>query len=213
VFIPIPGNYRRGVSHADASSTPLSERRTAVPKAPKVLVTGTHSTGKTTLILDIVKYFQLSGVEVVAESARNCPFVLNRQQNLLSTTWLVATQLRSEVEAQTRDDVELVVCDRGLPDILAYHEMATGTVEPWLVTLAQGWLLGYDHVFVARPDPARSMSFDDLRINDGVFRTDVQHLIERFITVAGVSREFLPHLLEERRDIVGSWLGQRRLLP
>jgi predicted ATPase len=165
------------MDQVSSSLTPLSGRRIAQPKAPKVLVTGTHSTGKTTLIIDIVKHFQLAGAEVVAESARSCPFVLNRQQNVLSTTWLIATQLRPEVEAQTRESVELVICDRGLSDVLAYHEMVTGTVEPWLVALAEGWLLGYDQVFVAQPDPARLMSPDELRVEDVTFRTDVQRVM------------------------------------
>lgn len=201
------------MDEALAGSTPLSERRVAQSTAAKILITGTHSTGKTTLVLDVVARLRQSSVEIIAESARNCPFVLNTHQNLLSTTWLIASQLRAEVEAQTRPEVDLVICDRGLPDILAYHEMATGVVEPWLVAMAEGWMSGYDQVFVARPDPARPMSSDELRVEDTVFRANVQRVIESHVRKAGVAYELLPHGLPERLEFVEAVFGGQGIPP
>lgn len=201
------------MDEARAGSAPLSERRVAQSKASKILITGTHSTGKTTLILDVVERLRLSSAEVVTESARNCPFVLNTHQNLLSTTWLIASQLRAEVEAQTRPQVDLVICDRGLPDILAYHEMATGVAEPWLVAMAEGWMSSYDRVFVARPDPARPMSPDELRVEDAAFRANVQRIIESHVRKANVAYELLPYRIDERLRVVRAALGEHGMLP
>ncbi|WP_165401169.1 AAA family ATPase [Herbihabitans rhizosphaerae] len=52
-----------------------------------MLITGTHSTGKTTLINNLAS--ATSDPRIVEEPARTCPFALNDRQNDLSTAWVL----------------------------------------------------------------------------------------------------------------------------
>jgi predicted ATPase len=184
------------------------ERRVAQKHCRKILITGTHSTGKTDLVARLVDRSPLN-VVVVPEAARDCPFVLNRLQNYLSTTWLMATQVRSEIETQTRPDVDLVICDRGIPDILAYHEGAASCDElgQWL-PVAINWISTYDRIFLAQADPDHAMAQDDLRLDDPLFRLTIAHAIEQWITRTNTPYELLPHDLAGRLTAIETDLTQ-----
>ncbi len=175
----------------------------------KVLVTGTHSTGKTTFVRALAAKIGSSNVDVLAEAARDCPFALNLKQNVLSTSWLLAAQIKAEIERQTRPGVRVVLCDRGLPDVLAYHEVFAGTVSRWMNDLAAEWLSSYDLVLVAQPNPSQPIAPDPLRPEDEGFRADVQRAIEQRLAACGVTYELLPHDLVARvaRELPRSWLS------
>lgn len=176
-------------------------RVVAVKQCPKVLFTGTHSTGKSSLIARLMSFTSPDRVATVHEVARNCPFELNKAQNTLSTSWLIAAQIQHEIEAQTLHKINLVICDRSLPDILAYHRAVIGQPEDWMAATTAQWMETFDAVFVARPDPARSPAPDPLRIDDQIFRETVQSGIELFIgDHEGIV--ILPHDKAQRWTIV-----------
>ncbi len=171
-------------------------------RAFKVLVTGTHSTGKSTLVGELARKVSLTDSTVLPESARDCPFTLNREQNDISTAWLLAAQLLTETDYQTRLNVRWLICDRGLPDILAYHQVATGNTPPWMDALAAEWMPSYDLVLLARPDPGRFMQPDALRLADRRFQAEVQAAIEERLTTTGVNHSLLPHDFNGRIALV-----------
>lgn len=185
------------------------QRIVARRQCPKVLITGTHSTGKTTLIHMLVKELSMLNLRVVHESARKCPFALNLAQNHLSTMWLIAVQIKTEIEALTWPGTELVVCDRSIPDILGYHELASSErAGPWN-TFAATWLQSYDHIFLTRPDPDRAMTHDELRLTSADYRHSIQQIIERHVTRSGVSYEILPR--NPRKRIISVVTALRKM--
>ncbi|BCB84273.1 ATP/GTP-binding protein [Phytohabitans suffuscus] len=179
----------------------------------RLLITGTHSTGKTTLVTALTRLYRDQKVVALSEGARQCPFELNQSQNDLSTTWLLATQIKTEIEATTQSDARLVICDRGVPDILSYHLATVGKVPSGLESLALEWLAGYDHILLARPDKARSMTPDELRVNDARFRDEVQATIERLVFDFGTSVDVLPDDMSQRIDMTADHLATKGLLP
>lgn len=189
------------------------ERHIALKQCGKVLITGTHSTGKTTLAHHLTRDLSWPDVVVVPEPARNCPFRLNHAQNELSTTWLLAAQVKSEIEAQTRPGTSLVVCDRGVPDILAHHELSGADGLGSWPAVAVEWMVTYDRVFLALADPRHPMAPDELRLEDSEFRSDMAAAIERCLNSAGVPYEVLPHPLPGRIELIGQSLARAPWLP
>lgn len=193
------------------------ERVVATRQCPKILVSGTHSTGKTSfasaLASAITSRAGRPRVEVIEEAARRCPFSLNRAQNYLSTSWLLAAQVKAEVSAQTRPGMQLVICDRGRPDILAYHQASENLVSRWMESLVADWLNSYDLVVVARPDLSVPMSRDPLRLDDDTFRAEVQRAIERQLDEHAVAYAPLPYRSGDRVAQVSGLLSERGLLP
>lgn len=183
------------------------DRYPAVVRGRKFLVTGTHSTGKSEALSNLAGRLPGRRLTVVTESARDCPLALNRDQNLLSTTWLFAAQLQSEIEAHVHPEADLVGCDRGVPDILAYHQTATGQAPTgWIADAAAEWLSTYELVFLASPDPRREPAADPLRVDDSAFRVQVQTLIEHWVATHCRRVVALPHSAERRLSLMYSAL-------
>lgn len=177
-------------------------------QCPKILVTGTHSTGKTTLVSALVEQLDLPSIDIVTEPARDSPFILNFNQNQLSTVWLLVSLLRAEIEAETRPGTGMVICDRGLPDILAYHQVTVGDGLATWSAVVTDWMSSYAYTFVTRPDPGIRMVPDALRPDDPTFRSDVQQAIERWLAASGTPYEVLPHGLGDRVERVRARLFQ-----
>jgi predicted ATPase len=169
------------------------DRRVAQKQCRKILITGTHSAGKTDLLSRLTDRLHPLNIVVIPEIARDCPFTLNRSQNYLSTTWLIAAQVKTEIESQTRPDADMILCDRGIPDILAYHEAAGfDELGRWLPA-AIDWISTYDRVFLAQASPDHAIMPDELRLNDPAFQSTIARAIEQWIIRADVSYKPLPH--------------------
>lgn len=118
--------------------------------------------------------------------------------------------MKAEIEAQTWPGTSLVICDRGLPDVLAYHRIVVGGDEPAIWSaLATAWMPGYEHIFVARPDPSVDMTPDVLRVDDPAFRGKIQQAIEQWLTDSGACYEVLAHGLSERVERIRARLLSR----
>ncbi|MEU7525977.1 ATP-binding protein [Saccharothrix sp. NPDC042600] len=178
------------------------ERIVARRQCPKILVSGTHSTGKTTLIAELEKVLRPSRLRVISEIARECPFVLNLEQNELSTAWLIAAQVKAEIEAQTHADFALVLCDRSMPDIFAYHSVASSKRIGAIATFASEWMSTYDHVFLSEPDLTMDMSADKLRVPSVAYRAEIQQAIRGWLTAVGAEYDTLPHGLDRQLPYV-----------
>jgi predicted ATPase len=122
--------------------------------ARKILVTGTTTSGKTT-ILEAVTELEWPGVVVVREAATD---VLRQQPGIEKTAEfqdvLFAEQVKREREAMATAEVDTVLCDRGVLDNLAHILMFSA----WAGTEAEfkpewlSWCVMYDEVWLLDKD-------------------------------------------------------------
>jgi len=141
----------------------------------KVIVTGAFSTGKTTLVNALVPALSGRGLSVVLldDVSRSCPFPLNEGQTDEASAWLATTQVSREIDAAAAAP-DVIMCDRGVPDILAHQEdlRASGrgglleTMRPFL----ERWCGTYAVVLASRVDPAIPPEEDELRLADPAYR-------------------------------------------
>jgi hypothetical protein len=117
-------------------------------------------------------------VAVVPDVARECPFSLNTAQGEDATLWLLTKQVSNELEI-SRNRPDVVLCDRGVPDILAHLEEAKtrGVISIRLDSLKPflfEWCKSYDLVFVSRIDIEIPTAADSLRVPDDSFRAQME---------------------------------------
>ena len=92
---------------------------------PRIIAfTGTHGTGKTTAAYAMAHKLKLQGhnVGLVQETARLCPFPINKRMSEKSQLWIFTTQIQAKLDALRRHPV--VVCDRTIIDSIAYSDVA-----------------------------------------------------------------------------------------
>lgn len=88
----------------------------------KIAIIGTHGVGKTTLAHKMAyeKMQEGKSVIVLGETARECPFPLNKQMSVEAALWIFHRQMIKELEAEQRYDV--VICDRSTMDSFIYAQ-------------------------------------------------------------------------------------------
>lgn len=108
---------------------------------------GSHSTGKTTLLHVMKeKYPELN---IVTESARDCPYPLNEKTNMQSQEWIMRAQISKEMSYPLES---IVLTDRTTYDQLAYTKYAydAGNITfdqyDYIVKYLTTWGLLYDFV-------------------------------------------------------------------
>jgi len=60
-------------------------------------------------------------VNVLPDVARESPAPLNENQTDEASIWLASVQISREIAAGFRES-DVLLCDRGVPDILAHHQ-------------------------------------------------------------------------------------------
>lgn len=128
---------------------------------------------------------------MVPDVARHSPFLLNREQDEQSTLWLLTKQVSEELEI-SRDRPDILLCDRGIPDILAHLEEArsrgaAGIRPDLLKPFLLEWCKTYELVFVSRINSRISPLPDDLRVSDANFRAEME------VFSVSVLAQFAPH--------------------
>ncbi len=180
----------------------------------KVIITGAYSTGKTGLVDALCSDLRSIGRTVarVPDVARNCPVPLNTDQNADATLWLITTQVAREIEASLGKE-DVMLCDRGLPDVLAHDLDVKGTGGDWVRPLQPFldlWLPTYDLLLFARVDERVPVAGDGLRVEDPVYRSRLDRCAESVLAGRPGVLE-LPHGASERlsyaRDAVMRSLG------
>lgn len=155
-------------------------------------MTGAFSTGKSRLVELIGFELRKShSVATAPDVARECPFPLNKNQGEDATVWLLTKQVSNELEI-SRNRPDVVLCDRGIPDILAHSEEARtrgvtsvrlDSLKPFLFE----WCKSYDIVFASRIDFNITTASDSLRVLDDSFRARMEAFSD------AVLAEFTPH--------------------
>jgi thymidylate kinase len=87
----------------------------------KIALIGTHGTGKTTTVHEIIAALKKNSVDAgyLEETARRCPLPINEDRTKQSQRWIFYEHLVKEIELEPKSDV--LVCDRSLLDIYAYY--------------------------------------------------------------------------------------------
>ena len=141
---------------------------------------------------------------MVPDVARQCPFALNRAQQEEGTLWLLTKQVSNELEI-SRKRPDVLLCDRGMTDILAHLEEArtrgaAGVCPDLLKPFLIEWCKTYKLVLVSKIDRRLPTVPDCLRILDHNYRAEMDAFSD------AVLAKFLPHArtlslsLEERLD-------------
>lgn len=164
----------------------------------KILVTGPFSTGKTTLVDALEPALRFRGLSVIRleDAARSCPFPLNKAQTDEASTWLATTQVSRELSA-TAMAPNIILCDRGVPDILAHQEelreSGKGALFESMRPFLEQWSKTYDTVLATLVDSNISPIADGLRLADAEYRAKLlEHskaVLARFVEPVWLSND------------------------
>lgn len=149
----------------------------------KLAVIGTHSTGKTTLLVRLKESLGFFGLksEIVPEMARLCSFPINEETTLEAQKWILENQIAKEKEMS--QDGLILLCDRATIDNLAYFLRAALIrkidISDW-ETKAFNHLVTYDFIFKTQKLSLSSLT-DGLRATDEYFRQEIDDLITELL--------------------------------
>ena len=143
---------------------------------------GTHGVGKTTLCFELAALLKKRDrvVEMVHEVARFCPLPINRDTTIDAQSWILHTEIASELEAAHK--AEIVICDRSVLDNFCY--LLSAGRAPVLEPLVRWWTATYQLLIkVPIVSPPR---FDGLRDTDATFQRAIDEKIESILSEWGI---------------------------
>ncbi|MBI5346468.1 MAG: AAA family ATPase [Chlamydiae bacterium] len=138
----------------------------------RIAVFGTHGAAKTTLVYKLAAYFKMNNknVIVIHETARQCPFPINNDTVYQTTLYVVASQLKKELEAEA-EKFEIAISDRTLSDAFIYinHLERDNALTQSLQSFCYEWIKQYNVLIYLEPNTGFTIA------NDGVRATDVNY--------------------------------------
>lgn len=166
--------------------------------AVKVGVTGTHSTGKSTLLGEIERLLICRGrrvkrVKDLATHARRLGFPILREHTFESTLWIMTRGISLELSASLKADVVLV--DRPAMDALAYlfaalvHRRVSLLPDQraYLLDLARHHSRTYTAICKTVLNP--SIPLGPGRDNDSAFRAAVETQLNVILTTLSIQAD------------------------
>lgn len=167
----------------------------------KIAFTGTHSTGKTTLLNDVIEYYgddiKLKSISEVARKIIDKGYPLNQDANVDSYIHYINDQLSSE-ETYMRE-CDLFISDRTLLDPVAYAMVNSKLPRPYIPEyfidmMTNVWLLEKNRYDIYIYFPIEfPLEIDGIRPLDEQYRKDIDEQIRmllikhkiNYITVSG----------------------------
>jgi predicted ATPase len=159
-------------------------------------IAGTHSTGKTSFVQDVLRQAGKCGISVavVSDSASRCRdagFPILKDHTFESTLWIMTSVIKAELEVGLK--ASLVLVDRPVPDALGYLEAAlsaTGRTiseeqRAYLYGLAEHHAKRYSLLLKTQLDESIPLGPD--RDRDLDFRRDAGQHIDAVLTQLGIS--------------------------
>lgn len=164
----------------------------------KVLITGAFSTGKTTLTKKLQRKLLERGlrVDLTPEVARLCPFPLNRAQGREATIWLLTRQISLELEGAIQEP-DILLCDRGIPDIIAHYMEVVQRLGPVseierLLPFFSDWSKNYEVILISEIDHRIPPKADRIREENPEFRSQMEEFSKCALLLMGLSGSRLP---------------------
>lgn len=170
----------------------------------KVLISGSFSTGKSGFASALARELTDKGVTsmLIPEVARTCPYPLNKAQTIETSMWLTSQQIKVEIEAE-HTKPEIVICDRGLPDILShaltvYNKARDARLFDVMISIMKSWSSTYDLVLWSKIDPEIPILGDSLRLTDDAYRRRLQRMAQIAFALLDLQIVELPNSVMER---------------
>jgi len=166
-----------------------------------IAVSSTHGTGKTTCAYNLAASMKKAGYNVIVldEVARSCPFEINQGAGPKTERWLLATQLKLELELIQNFDY--VITDRSLLDPLSYAYVlakadtsfkdralfSTGFIAFLVEHINENYLT----TLLLDKDSFNYQVDDGVRDLDPKFRANVYTALHSFTVKAGVTHKII----------------------
>lgn len=138
----------------------------------KIAIIGTHGVGKTTLAGKFFLYALEKGrnAKLIHEVARDCPLGINENFCAASCTWILAEQIKREMEAHKKG-ANMIICDRSSIDPFMYLQDSfndgRNSIIATLHAFALEWLKTYYKIIWISPSGLKI-------IDDGVRCIDIE---------------------------------------
>ena len=148
----------------------------------KIAVVGAHGVGKTTLCKGLCRECKRSGFtyELVEEVARSCPLPIGPDQGLEATLWILAEQIKREMEA-TLKKPDFIICDRSALDPLVYLIVSNQEALPtYLIDFCDAYSMNYEDMYLVRPS-SLEIKDDGFRNTDKTFQLAINGMFTSWV--------------------------------
>jgi predicted ATPase len=151
----------------------------------RLLITGTHGCGKSTLSHRICSELKKSGKNaiVLSETARESPFPINKLQTENATFYIALKQAVKELEAIAHGYSYLIL-DRGILDSFAYSEATriheASELEKSLKAASIEWTHNYNKIIFLKNDLS-VLDSDGVRDTDLKFAMKIEKIFENLL--------------------------------
>lgn len=163
----------------------------------KISISGSHSTGKTTLVGAIQTFLKLKGhtVNTVQEVARESVrkgFPINENATYETQLWIMHRQICRELEEsreleKSLDRTNFLLCDRSIMDNCAYthylklKKIITKEQMKSIIKLMKWWIPTYKLIFFIEPIKRSRIKDDGVRSTDKKFQRRINTILLRYI--------------------------------
>ncbi len=153
----------------------------------KFAVIGTHSTGKTELCNSLYEILSKKyDVRIVSESARKCPFPINKNTSLEGQIWILFEHIAEEVKNKS----DIIICDRSVIDnyiyLLRKFPDFANSIKKFILEYSKS----YDIIF--KTEIEKEIISDGFREVDEEFRKEIDHLLKQFLDENKIKYHTLP---------------------
>jgi len=170
----------------------------------KILVTGTFSSGKTTLCRVLNNQLTSLGISsiILPDVARQCTLPLNKNQTILTSCWLAFRQLSAESNIKG-GDYDFLILDRGLFDIIAHSLLLTNITKADRLVLKEIinftclWAQSIDSIYLSKCSDL-PVQIDGLRIPDKAFQLQLEECLFQLLDENFVQYKILDSSTESR---------------
>lgn len=155
----------------------------------KIALIGTHGTGKSTIVYDIVNRLkkQKINAEPLKEVARDCPLPINEDATIKSQEWIIFQQYLEEIKEERRS--ELVVCDRSVLDGYVYYYKMFGKSD-LLEKFVKEKIQDYAQIWKV-PIEFSKLNPDGIRSTDKEFQVEIDRCFNEILNSLGIEyKEF-----------------------
>ena len=167
-------------------------------KKLKIAFSGSHSTGKTTLINEIKTKLPIKDFGYVSDIASECPLPILREHTIYSTLWITCRNISDEIALSHKYTLTLV--DRPVLDAWAYYAAAlyinskkteydnlyNRKSNIMLYNIINEWLPSYDYIYQTEINQNIKINPEKNRDTDEEYRTIVGNECKKAIEFFGI---------------------------